>query len=496
MSAPESRELLQQIVTNTTPSKTTMISISTTNPEFSVNFPTAIPVKEIALAQLRVYYSWPNIRSKPFGGLPANNSLVFANKNKSDGTPDWQVVSIPTGSYQLEQINEEFQRRIKSITGKESKIAITVYEPTLSSVIEINSLDYVVDIYQSSIRSVLGWPEVAPAYQGPPEPQRSDFIIDVKKFIQLPEYRNKHPFIESTTLRYRDYYTHYNYFIIIHSSREGLKRVSTLNTEEINSFSSPIKSEHERVLNDLKNLLSSINTFYNDDLKNQIIETIQHLNQVAADLEYANKAIVDRENIINIPEDRFSDSYIVNEDDQIQRVSHKRLFKTVFLKYYGITEEQLSTFIIPGFDSSELKKSVSNLIDEHFKRICDSWKKLIPPPTILKYSNDPFGSGRHISPNIVNITSTIALNLTCDVIDSSYNVNLVKSNQAQQGYILYSSSIQSPPGWLIVSEPINQVYLRVHNPLLSRMNFKLTNQDGNIIDLRNETLYINLYIRS
>ncbi len=128
--------------------------------------------------------------------------------------------------------------------------------------------------------------------------------------------------------------------------------------------------------------------------------------------------------------------------------------------------------------------------------MCDSWKKLIPPPVILKYNNDPYGTGRHISPNIVNITSTIALNLVCDIIDNSYHFDLSKSNQAQQGYILYSSSIQSPPGWLIVSEPINQVYLRVHNPLLSRMNFKLTNQDGNIVDLRGETLYINLYIRS
>ncbi len=114
-----------------------MISVSSTNPEFSVNFPTAIPASEIALAQLRVYNIWPNIRSKRFGGLPANNSLVFTNKNKPDGTPDWQVVGISTGSYQIEQTNGEFQRRIKSITGKESKIAITVYKPTLSAVIEI-----------------------------------------------------------------------------------------------------------------------------------------------------------------------------------------------------------------------------------------------------------------------------------------------------------------------------------------------------------------------
>ncbi|KAK3593147.1 hypothetical protein CHS0354_039630 [Potamilus streckersoni] len=182
----DSKELLQQIVTNTTTSKTNMISISSANPEFSVNFPTAIPVKEIALAQLRVYYSWPNIRSKPFVGLQANYSLVFANENKSDGTLDWQVVSFPTGSYQIEQINEEFQRRIKSITGKES---ITIYEPILSSVIEIYSPDYAVDIYQSSIRLVLGWPKVAPVYQVPPEPKRSDFATNIKKFIQFPEYR-------------------------------------------------------------------------------------------------------------------------------------------------------------------------------------------------------------------------------------------------------------------------------------------------------------------
>ncbi len=204
--------------------------------------------------------------------------------------------------------------------------------------------------------------------------------------------------------------------------------------------------------------------------------------------------LTEKNRLVN-PADRIHRAYIVNEDDPIQRVRANNLFTTVFLKHFGITREQLSTFIIPGFNSEELKKSVSDLIDEHFKRICDSWKKLIPPPTVLKYNNDIYGTGRHISPNIVNITSTIALNLVCDIIDSSFHVDISKSNQAQQGYILYSSSIQSPPGWLIVSEPTNQVYLRVHNPLLSRMNFKLTNQDGNIIDLRNETLYINLYAR-
>ena len=103
-----SLELLQQIAENTTPVKTSMISISSTNPEFSVNFPSPVPVKEIALAKLRVYHSWPNIRSVAFGGQQPNNSLVLSYKNKDDGTPDWQIVSLPTGSYEIEQIDAEF----------------------------------------------------------------------------------------------------------------------------------------------------------------------------------------------------------------------------------------------------------------------------------------------------------------------------------------------------------------------------------------------------
>ncbi|KAK3591197.1 hypothetical protein CHS0354_003825 [Potamilus streckersoni] len=138
-SLTSSRVLLKQIVTNKTPSKTTMIS------------------------------------------------------NKPDGTTDWHVVEISTGSYQIEKINDEFQRRIQSITGKESKEGITVYEPTLSAVIEVNSPDYLIDIYQSSIRSVLGWPEVALVYQGPPEATKNEFKRSEEKFIKDPECREKYP---------------------------------------------------------------------------------------------------------------------------------------------------------------------------------------------------------------------------------------------------------------------------------------------------------------
>ena len=83
--------------------------------------------------------------------------------------------------------------------------------------------------------------------------------------------------------------------------------------------------------------------------------------------------------------------------------------------------------------------------------------------TILKHNNDPDGTGRHIAPANVYISSVIAINLVCDAIDGSYQINLERSNQAQQGYILYWFEPTAPPGFLIIEEPTNPVNKRCHN---------------------------------
>ena len=78
-----------------------------------------------------------------------NNTLVFS----------WHpfeffyAVSIPPGDYTIREINDELQSRIESITAEQSQITI------LTDTIIIESPDYIVDIYASSIRTVLGWPE-------------------------------------------------------------------------------------------------------------------------------------------------------------------------------------------------------------------------------------------------------------------------------------------------------------------------------------------------
>ena len=114
---------------------------------------------------------------------------------------------------------------------------------------------------------------------------------------------------------------------------------------------------------------------------------------------------------------------------------------------------------------------------------------------LLTYNNDPGGS-RYIVPFNVNISSVIAVNLVFDAIKGSYQINLERSNQAQQGYILYSFAPTAPPGFLIIEDLTNSVYMWCHNNSLTRINFRLTDQSNNLIDLRGEVLAISMFVKS
>ena len=177
-------------------------------------------------------------------------------------------------------------------------------------------------------------------------------------------------------------------------------------------------------------------------------------------MEYINKRIIQR--MIN------------NNDGNKQK----------FLTGYNITEADLRDFKFPGYNVRELKKSVNDFVSQK------------QDSSVLKYNNDPDGGGRHIAPHNVNISSVIALNLVCDIIEGSYQINLEQSNQAQQGYILYSFAPTAPPGFLITEDPNNPVYMRCHNKSLTRINFRLTDQSNNLIDLRGEVLAISLFVKS
>jgi len=71
----------------------------------------------------------------------------------------------------------------------------------------------------------------------------------------------------------------------------------------------------------------------------------------------------------------------------------------------NIRKEEIPNFKLPEYNVPEMKKSLSDAIDEGFTKIHDEWvkKPKQPQTAILTHNNDPDGGGRHIAPHNVNI---------------------------------------------------------------------------------------------
>ena len=125
--------------------------------DFTTKYPSTIylnPEKqyEAALLSLDMYNSIPNIIKNE------NNQFKYS----SDNGRTWKLVSLDTGSYQLEAINNEIQR-IMTVNGDCGDhglfyIKLTANVSKLTSVIDITHQDYKTDFnVPHSIASVLGF---------------------------------------------------------------------------------------------------------------------------------------------------------------------------------------------------------------------------------------------------------------------------------------------------------------------------------------------------
>lgn len=108
--------------------------------------------------------------------------------------------------------------------------------------------------------------------------------------------------------------------------------------------------------------------------------------------------------------------------------------------------------------------------------------------TVLGFNSQVYSEGYNESENIVNILSVNSLRVTSDVIASSY------TNGGTEN-IIYSFFPNVGPGYKIVQEPLNLIYLPITLYTISQMETKLVDQTGKLINLRGEELSIRLHIR-
>ncbi|DAC81749.1 TPA_asm: penton [Trichoplax MELD virus] len=99
------------------------------------------------------------------------------------------------------------------------------------------------------------------------------------------------------------------------------------------------------------------------------------------------------------------------------------------------------------------------------------------------------GNGKHHSDQIVNITSINTIEIHCSLVDGSY-IN------GKSGDLIHCTSPNVPPGSLLQVRPFQKMYnsMKVMSAINS-VTFKVTDQDGNLVDLNNERVTYYLHIK-
>ena len=109
--------------------------------------------------------------------------------------------------------------------------------------------------------------------------------------------------------------------------------------------------------------------------------------------------------------------------------------------------------------------------------------------SVLGFDRVMIGFGYNESSNIVNIMQVNSILVNIDIIMGSY----VNGSPSPTMYSFYPNVA---PGYKIVERPNpSLIYYRLSRHDISRMRVWLTDQLGNLIDLRGETITIRIYVR-
>jgi len=108
--------------------------------------------------------------------------------------------------------------------------------------------------------------------------------------------------------------------------------------------------------------------------------------------------------------------------------------------------------------------------------------------SVLGFRNQVYKEGLHESESVVNILSINSILVNADIIGGSY-VNGKTQNT------IYSFFPNVSPGYKIVENQRNLVYLPVILDKISKMETVVTDQNGKQLNLRGENLTIRYHLR-
>lgn len=93
----------------------------------------------------------------------------------------------------------------------------------------------------------------------------------------------------------------------------------------------------------------------------------------------------------------------------------------------------------------------------------------------------------HISDAMISISKLNSINVHCNIISGSYQNN-------SQAHIIHEFDLRAPTGFKISESPRHLIYLPVTISQLTSITVRITNQDGELIDLRGERISVRLHL--
>ena len=107
---------------------------------------------------------------------------------------------------------------------------------------------------------------------------------------------------------------------------------------------------------------------------------------------------------------------------------------------------------------------------------------------VLGFTGKKYIEGFHESEKSVNILSINSILVNIDIIDGSYVNGKTKNT-------IYSFFPDVSPGFKIIESPVNLVYLPILPYTIQNLNLSITDQDENLLNLRDEKLTARFHIR-
>lgn len=95
----------------------------------------------------------------------------------------------------------------------------------------------------------------------------------------------------------------------------------------------------------------------------------------------------------------------------------------------------------------------------------------------------------HVSTNPVVINNVNIVRVECNLVRGSYTNGV-------EGHVLHEFALGVPPGYKIIESPQNIIYLPLNTTYIHEVTIKLTDQEGNLINLRGESVTIRLHLRN